>query len=95
MKRTFKVVVRDNDGKFSLVRVKGERIVMGDLQCFVFEQQGVFNVSHLQTSINLYCDVNKNKAIRKSFEFYMLYPSVINRAIVHLVEHKIKYPVNK
>lgn len=43
MKQTFKVVVLDNDGKFSLQKVKGER----DLQCFVFEQQGVFNVSHL------------------------------------------------
>ena len=83
--------------------VDAERIMIKDLECFIFidpeeTNQGMvegWNVSHLETGMRIASDLSREMAIKKAISGYEKSPNSIENARKFLSENGIALPVNK
>lgn len=99
-----KISSQDKDGVISFTEFEGERIMINDLECFVFEEEdydyegeliGGWNVSHLETGMRMASDLDREYAIRKAKANYEKWPECIEKGRQICIEKGIVLPVNR
>ena len=87
-----KLSSQNADGTIYHQEVDAERIMIKDLECFIFidpeetEQGEVkgYNVSHLETGMRMASDLSKEWAIKKATTNYEKYPECIEKGETNL-----------
>jgi hypothetical protein len=100
----FRLSSRDKDDNIYHQEVEGERIIINDLEAFVFryndydyegEEIEGWNVSHLETGMRMASDLYKENAIAKAKTNYEKYPECIEKGRQLCIEKGIALPVNR
>jgi hypothetical protein len=100
----FKLSSQDKDGNVYHDEVQGERIMINDLEAFVFrdvdydyegEEIEGWNVSHLETGMRMASDLDKEYAIKKAKANYEKYPEYIEKGRQICRDKGIVLPVNR
>lgn len=100
----FKLSSQDKDGKIYHDEVDGERIMINDLEAFVFQENDYdyegeeiegWNVSHLETGMRMASDLDKQYAIEKAKRNYEKYPEYIEKGRQICRDKGIVLPVNR
>lgn len=100
----FRLSQKDEDGNIYHDEVEGERIMINDLEAFVFrdndydyegEEIEGWNVSHLETGMRMSSDLSKEYAIKKAKSNYEKYPECIEKGRQICKDKGIVLPVNE
>jgi hypothetical protein len=100
----FKLSLQDKYGNVYHDQVQGERIMINDLEAFVFQDNDYdlegeliegWNVSHLETGMRMASDLNKKWAIKKAKFNYEKYPECIEKGRQICIDKGIVLPVNR
>lgn len=100
----FKLSSQDKDGNVFHNEVEGERIMINDLEAFVFQENDYdfegeliegWNVSHLETGMRMASDLDKEWAIKKAKSNYEKYPECLEKGRQICRDKGIVLPVNR
>lgn len=99
----FKLSSQDKNDNVYHDEVQGERIMINDLEAFIFQDNDydyeggeieVWNVSHLETGMRMASDLDKQYAIEKAKRNYEKYPECIEKGRKICIDKGIILPVN-
>lgn len=94
----FRTINQDENGIVYYKQVKGERVLINGLPCFIFleRQEGFkeYNVSHIETGMHVASDLSYEKAIDKATFNYERRPEAVEAGRKQLTSRGITMPVN-
>lgn len=99
---TFKIVTIGAQSGHTIQEVRGRRIEIRNVQCFIFMEydedrdgaSDMFNVSHLETGHKIVRHVNRDKAIKAAIRRIDNYPEAIEKGLERCKKIGVKLPVN-